>query len=99
MPITAIRTMPTLDVRKLTDAQLAAAERIFADMRAAPFLPANESYRDPTRRELDARVLTEILSLPAAIAAEPLDLLRQKWCSEPSVHGGKKTAPPTAANG
>ena len=22
-----------------------------------------------------------------------LDLLRLKWCSEPSVHGGKKTAP------
>ena len=24
---------------------------------------------------------------------ESLDLLRLKWCSEPSVHGGKKTAP------
>ena len=93
MPITAIRTMPTLDVRKLTRTQLQAAERIFADMRAVSFLPANESYRDPARRELDERVLTEILTLPPALAAEPLTLLRQKWCSEPSVHGGKKTAP------
>ena len=93
MPITAIRTMPTLDVRKLTRTQLQAAERIFADMRAVSFLPANESYRDPARRELDELVLTEILTLPPAIAAEPLTLLRQKWCSEPSVHGGKKTAP------
>jgi len=93
MPITAIRTMPTLDVRKLTQTQLQAAERIFADMRAVSFLPANESYRDPARRELDERVLTEILTLPSALAAEPLALLRQKWCSEPSVHGGKKTAP------
>ena len=24
---------------------------------------------------------------------EPLDLLRLKWCSEPSVHGGKGTGP------
>ena len=24
---------------------------------------------------------------------EGLDLLRRKWCSEPSVHGGKKTRP------
>ena len=24
---------------------------------------------------------------------ESLDLLHLKWCSEPSVHGGKKTAP------
>ena len=93
MPVTALRTMPTLDVRKLTRTQLQAAERIFADMRAVSFLPANESYRDPARRELDERVLTEILTLPPALAAEPLTLLRQKWCSEPSVHGGKKTAP------
>ena len=93
MTITAIRTMPTLDVRNLTRTQLQAAERVFADMRAVSFLPANESYRDPARRELDERVLTEILTLPPALAAEPLTLLRQKWCSEPSVHGGKKTAP------
>ena len=95
MPITAIRTMPTLDIRQLTDAQLAAANLIFADMRAAPFLPANEAYQDPTRRELDTRVLTEILELPAEIAADPLTLLRPKWCSEPSVHAAKKTAPPS----
>ena len=93
MPVTALRTMPTLDVRKLTRTQLQAAERIFADMRDTAFLPANESYRDPARRELDERVLTEILTLPPALVAEPLTLLRQKWCSEPSVHGGKKTAP------
>ncbi len=92
MPITAIRSMPMLDVARLSPAQLAKAEEIFEDMRDSQFLPANEAYRDNTRKELDHRVLIDMLDLPQSIL-EPLDLLRLKWCSEPSVHGGKKTAP------
>ena len=92
MPVTAMRSMPTLDVTKLTPAQLAKAEEIFEDMRDSQFLPANEAYRDNTRKELDHRVLIDMLGLPESVL-EPLDLLRLKWCSEPSVHGGKKTAP------
>ena len=92
MPITAIRSMPALDVTKLSPMQLAMAEEIFEDMRDSQFLPANEAYRDNTRKELDHRVLIDMLGLPESIL-EPLDLFRLKWCSEPSVHGGKKTAP------
>ena len=92
MPITAIRSMPTLDVTKLTRAQLDTAEEIFGDMREAQFLPANEAYRDNTRKELDHRVLIDVLGLPENVL-EPLELLRLKWCSEPSVHGGKRTGP------
>ena len=92
MPITAIRKMPTLDVTKLTPAQLAAAEAIFEDMRHVQFLPANEAYHDNSRQELDYRVLIDVLGLPTSILA-PLDVLRLKWCLEPSVHGGKRTAP------
>ena len=92
MPISAIRTMPTLDVTRLTPEQLASAEAIFEDMRDLTFLPANEAYRDNTRKELDHRVLIDLLGLPESIL-EPLDLLRLKWCSEPSVHGGKSTRP------
>ena len=43
MPITAIRTMPTLDVTKLTAEQLATAENIFSDMRDSLFLPCQRS--------------------------------------------------------
>ena len=92
MPITVIRTMPTLDVTKLTPAQLGAAEAIFEDMRDVQFLPANEAYHDNSRQELDHRVLIDMLGLPTSILA-PLDVLRLRWCSEPSVHGGKRTAP------
>ena len=93
MPVTAIRSMPTLDITRLTPEQLAAAEAIFEDLRDAQFLPANEAYRDDSRKELDRRVLTEMLGLSASVM-EPLELLRRKWCSEPSVHGGKSTRPP-----
>ena len=92
MPITAIRTMPTLDVTKLTPPQLVAAEAIFEDMRDVQFLPANEAYHDNSRQELDYRVLIDVLGLPTSILA-PLGVLRLKWCLEPSVHGGKRTAP------
>ena len=92
MPVTAIRTMPTLDIRRLTPEQLGTAATIFDDLSDVEFLPANESYRDDNRKELDRRVLMEMLGLPPGIL-EPLDLLRLKWCSEPSVHGGKRTRP------
>ena len=92
MPISSIRTMPTLDVTALSPEQLAAAESIFDDMRSRKFLPANQAYEDPARKELDRRVLIEMLGMPESVL-EPLDLLRLKWCSEPSVHGGKRTAP------
>ena len=93
MPISSIRTMPTLDVTALSPEQLAAAESIFDDMRARKFLPANQAYEDPARKDLDYRVLIEMLGMPESVL-EPLNLLRLKWCSEPSVHGGKRTAPP-----
>ena len=92
MPVTAIRTMPTLDVTQLSSDQLAVAEQIFEDFRDRELLPANEAYRDVSRQELDRRVLVDLLGLPDTVL-EPLDVLRLKWCSEPSVHGGKGTRP------
>ncbi len=84
--------MHTLDVKKLTPAQRKTAEAIFEDMRNVQFLPANEAYHDNSRQELDYRVLIDVLGLPTSIL-KPLDLLRLKWCLEPSMHGGKRTAP------
>ena len=93
IPITAIRTMPTLDVRSLSDSQLKVVEGIFEDFKDREFLPANEAWRDESRKELDRRVLVELLGLPEEKVMGALDMLRLKWCSEPSVHGGKGTRP------
>ena len=80
-------------MRALDAAQIRVASSIFADFAGKRFLPANEAYRDPTRQALDEAVLLRLLRLPEQ-TLESLDLLRLKWCAEPSVHGGKKTRPP-----
>ena len=81
-----------LDVRTLTEPQLRLAARLFSDFASRDFLPANEAYRDETRKDLDRAVLCDLLGLPESIL-EPLALLRRQWCEEPTVHGGKSTRP------
>ena len=91
--ITAIPDIPTLDVSALRAEQLNAVVDIFHDLRERVLLPANEAWRDPVRQELDQRLLTEVLGLDDQ-AVEQLGILRQQWCSEPTVTSTKKTGPP-----
>ena len=88
--VSAIPNIPTLDVTALSVDRLAAAARIYDDLCETRMLPANECYRDPVRRELDRRLLTEVLGLDDAAAGQ-LDILRNQWCQEPTVVGTKKT--------
>ena len=93
MTITAIPDLPVLDPRKLTDQRLDHCRAIFDDLRDREFLPANEAWRDETRKALDRELLfgiTSVLQLDPGLE-EGLDLLRKQWCAEPSVHGGKDT--------
>ena len=59
-------------------------------MKNLEFLPANEVYRDETRKALDCSLLFGIASLLQLDPGleEGLGLLRKQWCAEPSVHGG-----------
>ena len=90
--VSKIPEMITIDPRNFTDEQFEISNIIFEIFKEREFLPANEAYRDQTRKDLDKAVLIELLGLPESIM-ESLDLLRYKWCSEPSVHGGKSTRP------
>ena len=93
--ITTISTLPALpivDPRSFTPQQLALAGDIFDRFRANLFLAANKADRDDTRKALDRAVLVELLGLPEDVLP-PLDNLRRQWCAEPSVHGGKESAP------
>ena len=90
LTITQLPRLTVLDPRSLSQEQLAQAEAIFTRFKEKEFLPANEAYRDDARQALDRAVLVELLDLPETVL-EPLDLLRDQWCAEPSVHGGKKT--------
>lgn len=89
--ITALPMLPTLDTRTLKKSQLKSLDKLFSDLEGRRFLPANEAYRDEARKELDAEVL-RVLGFPDR-AFNSLELVRSKWCAEPSVHGGKNTKP------
>lgn len=99
LTVTRLPELPVLDPRALTPEQLAAAEVIFDRFKGEEFLPANEAYRDPTRIALDEAVLIEMLGLhdiagtDADEVMESLKVLREQWCREHSVHGGKNTRP------
>ncbi len=92
LTLSVLPGLPVLDPRRLADEQHAAAARTFSAFREREFLPANEAWRDDSRRALDRAVLVDLLGLPEDVM-EPLDLLRKQWCAEPSVHGGKSTRP------
>ena len=90
LTITQLPRLTVLDPRHLSGEQIAQAEDIFEAFKEAEFLPANEAYRDDTRKALDQAILVDLLRLPEA-TLEPLSILRDQWCAEPSVHGGKST--------
>ncbi len=87
--IRAVESLPTLDLRTLTDAQLAKAEEIFDEFRDKELLPAYLADADPNRALLDRRVICDLLGFDEDIY-HGVRRLAAKWCAEPSVHGGKK---------
>ena len=91
--ITSIPNIPTLDVRTLTEDQVATARAIFEELQNRRFLPFDQIDEDSARAELDRRLLVDVLQLPEWLAdpGGPLDLLRRKLAHEPQVHGGKKS--------
>ena len=91
--VTKLPELPVLDPRTLTDEQLDRCREIFDEVEERSFLPANEAYRDETRMALDRALFfgsASVLQLDPNLEVE-LDLLREQWCAEPSVHGGKST--------
>ena len=85
----AAETLPVLDLRALTDDQLATARAIFDEFRALDLMPAYLADADETRALLDRRVVCDLLGFGEDIY-QAVRLLAAKWCAEPSVHGGKK---------
>ncbi|WP_428102944.1 hypothetical protein [Candidatus Rariloculus sp.] len=92
LTISKLPSLTVIDPRTLSAGQRGRAEEIFAEFRNREMLPANEAWQDEVRQALDRAVLIDLLGLPQDIL-EPLDLLRQQWCAEPSVRGKKGTGP------
>ena len=95
LTIRSAETLPVLDFRTLSDAQLAQAEEIFEEFRDKELLPAYLADADPNRALLDQRVVCDLLGFDESVY-QGVRRLAAKWCAEPSVHGGK--ARPKGAN-
>jgi len=90
--VSALESLPVLDVTKLSEEALAKAVAIFDEIKHKELRPVNEIAQDAVRVEIDTRLVTEVLGCPPELAAPdgPLVLLRQKLALEPSIAGGKK---------
>ena len=88
---TTFKTMPTLDVRQLSDDALSNAEAIFERLKYERMLPLNECAVDEIRHELDAELLTKVLGIQDIGVLASMQMLRELLCAEPSIHKGKKS--------
>ena len=91
LTLNTLGTLPTLDVRELSDEALANAEAIFERLKYKRMLPVNECAHDPVRAELDRSLLTEVLGITSDNVLESMQTLREMLCAEPSIHGGKQS--------
>ncbi|MBI4288880.1 MAG: hypothetical protein HY671_10680 [Chloroflexi bacterium] len=89
--VSALDSLPVLDVTALSPQSLSKAAAIFEDMKHGELRPVNEIDRDAVRAEIDARIATEVLGFPPELVMPdgPLALLRRKLALEPSIAGGK----------
>ncbi|MGI9297278.1 MAG: N-6 DNA methylase [Gammaproteobacteria bacterium] len=61
----------------------------FPRLAKSDLLPCSMAWRDNARKEID-RVVLRILGLDKKVSECDMQALREEWCREPSVHGGKK---------
>ena len=93
--IRTAESLPVLDLRTLSDAQLQTAKDIFDIFRKVDLQPAYLADADNNRALLDYLLIREVLCF-CQTTYESVRRLSAKWCAEPSVHGGK-ARPPGAA--
>ncbi len=89
--VTALESLPVLDINSLSKKQLKKAAEIFDDFSKRELLPFFEIDKDQVRQELDEKLFGEVLGFDDSILKPggPLELLRRKLAQEPSIRGGK----------
>ena len=86
--LVTMESLPVLDLRALSDEQLATAQAIFEEFRDKELQPAYLADADVNRALLDRRVARDLLGFDDGVY-QGVRRLAAKWCAEPSVHGGK----------
>jgi len=85
-----LQDVTTLDVHKLSDAQLKSADNILNDLKMARLRPYNECNDDEWRHVLDARLLAEVLDITDPEVHAAMHKLREMLTDEPSIAGDKE---------
>ena len=81
-------TLPTLDVRQLQSRQLDEAQAIWRAYQDRTFQSFHRCAVDSARIELDQRIITDLLALPAE-SQDTVSRLRELLATDPSIHGAK----------
>ena len=84
-----LETLSTLDVRQLQPWQLDEAQAIWRDFQDRTFESFHRCAVDPTRIDLDKRIITDLLGLDDQ-ALTTITRLRTLLASDPSIHGAKE---------
>ncbi len=82
MPHELARTMPVLDVDRLSNNQLEAAAAVYADLRHRELQGFTALAEDPVRRELNERLCRDVLGIDPEIVAD----VTRKLALEPTLH-------------
>ena len=82
LPHSTARSLPVLDIDALSKAQLEAAHGLFDEMKQKPLLGFAHLAMDPVRRELDHRLLEEVLGCSAK---DEIDQLAKLLNREPTI--------------
>ena len=90
LTISRLPDLPMVNFQDISAEQLKRGEAVFDDLSDQDFRAAHEAHKDLTRQELDRALLIDVLGLSDDLL-EPLAVVREQWCSEPTVHGGKQS--------
>lgn len=105
--IGALKKIPCPHFDELSQPALDCACKLFDTLCSQTLLPMKDASRDPVRKALDAAVVKifQVHSRHSGVSQSTLDsdevlarrlddaarILRSVWCSEPSIHGWKKS--------
>ena len=82
LPHELVRTMPVLDVDRLSPGQLTAATAVYADLKHRELQGFSALAKDPVRLELNERLCREVLGIDPEIVAD----ITRKLALEPTLH-------------
>lgn len=92
LTVKMFESLSVLNLPALSDQQLSTAEAAFSEISDLELQPAYLADADPHRALLDRWVICDLLGFDEEVY-RGVRLLAEKWCAEPSVHGGKARPP------